>query len=299
MKTGSQNSSLFDFFGFQDIVFAKPEWFYTVVSIAVLPAACPVSTFSVTSNVSLPEFKEGAAEFLLMLCAMYDDPVIAVNAASETEDEGSSGWIRVAGPEDARTIVARLQLPSLTPLNLVLAVRTSGGQGQKLLSQFSETAIQLSLEDRATSRPQGKQPVLRHQARWWTDSERKSTRLTTSYPSELPMLLFPKEFEQGLFLRPSEQGPVVAVLRNAFPAFASVATAHVEIEHTEAGPFEFSIALLAPDQEAVWQKAGPTNALAFSGWIKVREQLKLHNLKARLAPAHSSSTAVPKTMGAP
>ena len=39
MKTGSQNSSLFDFFGFQDIVFAKPEWFYTVVSIAVLLAA--------------------------------------------------------------------------------------------------------------------------------------------------------------------------------------------------------------------------------------------------------------------
>ncbi|MGB9143045.1 MAG: DUF6212 domain-containing protein [Aestuariivirga sp.] len=264
----------------------------SVVSIAVLSAACPISTFSVTSRVSLPEFKEGAAEFLLMLCAMYDDPVIAVNAASETEDEGSSGWIRVAGPEDARTIVAQLQLPSLTPLNLVLAVRTSGGQGQELLSQFSETAIQLSLEDRAASRPQGKPPVLRHQARWWTDSERKSTRLTTSHPSELPMLLFPKEFEQGLFLRPSEQGPIVAVLQNVFPAFASVATAHVEIDHAEAGPFEFSIALLAPGQEAVWQKAGPTNALAFSGWIKVRERFKLHNLKARLAEKVPSSLSV-------
>ncbi len=38
MKTGSQNSSLFDLFGIQDIVFAKPDWFYAVLSVAALLA---------------------------------------------------------------------------------------------------------------------------------------------------------------------------------------------------------------------------------------------------------------------
>ncbi len=36
MKTGSQNSNLFDFLGFQDIVFGNPKWFYPVLSVAAL-----------------------------------------------------------------------------------------------------------------------------------------------------------------------------------------------------------------------------------------------------------------------
>ncbi len=38
MKTGSQNSNLFDLMGFQDIVFGNPDWFYAVLSVAVLLA---------------------------------------------------------------------------------------------------------------------------------------------------------------------------------------------------------------------------------------------------------------------
>ena len=38
MKIGSQNSSLYDLLGFQEIVFGNPEWFYVVVSVAALLA---------------------------------------------------------------------------------------------------------------------------------------------------------------------------------------------------------------------------------------------------------------------
>ncbi len=38
MKTGSQNTNLIDFVGFQDIVFGKPEWFYAILSVASLLA---------------------------------------------------------------------------------------------------------------------------------------------------------------------------------------------------------------------------------------------------------------------
>jgi len=38
MKTGSQNSNPSDFLGFQEIVLGRPEWFYTVVTVAVLLA---------------------------------------------------------------------------------------------------------------------------------------------------------------------------------------------------------------------------------------------------------------------
>ena len=38
MKTGSQTANTFDFLGYQEIVLGRPEWFYTVVTIAVLLA---------------------------------------------------------------------------------------------------------------------------------------------------------------------------------------------------------------------------------------------------------------------
>ncbi len=49
MNTGSQNSSLLDFFGFQDIVFAKPEWLYAVVSVAVFLAAITLGSYRKSS----------------------------------------------------------------------------------------------------------------------------------------------------------------------------------------------------------------------------------------------------------
>ncbi len=38
MKTGSQNSNPSDFLGFQEIVFGRPEWFYTVMTVAAFLA---------------------------------------------------------------------------------------------------------------------------------------------------------------------------------------------------------------------------------------------------------------------
>ena len=51
MKTGSQNSNPSDFLGFQEIVLGRPEWFYTVVMVAVLLA---VFTFWSYRRSSMP-----------------------------------------------------------------------------------------------------------------------------------------------------------------------------------------------------------------------------------------------------
>ena len=45
MKTESTNSSFFDVFGFQEIVFGKPEWFYFVVTAAVMLAAFTIWSY--------------------------------------------------------------------------------------------------------------------------------------------------------------------------------------------------------------------------------------------------------------
>ncbi len=45
MKTESMNSSFFDVFGFQEIVFGKPEWFYFVVAAAVLLSAFTIWSY--------------------------------------------------------------------------------------------------------------------------------------------------------------------------------------------------------------------------------------------------------------
>src|SRR5262249_16641642 len=102
------------------------------------------------------------------------------------------------------------------------------------------------------------------------------------YKSELPLLLFPKEHEGGIFIRPSLAGPVVAAIRYGFPAFAREVLARVEIAHDEASPFEFAMALTPSHAEVNWRGSGPPNALAFSGWVRVKEPFKLHDIKLRL-----------------
>jgi hypothetical protein len=101
-------------------------------------------------------------------------------------------------------------------------------------------------------------------------------RLAVNYPSELPLMLFPRE--GGLFLRPSEIGPVVAVLDETFPPFARRATGSVEIAHREASSFEFALALGRPDQPTDWTSERPAHCLAFSGWRRVEEKFKLHEI---------------------
>jgi glycosyltransferase involved in cell wall biosynthesis len=261
------------------------------VSIAVLPAACPVSTISATCKVSIAEYGTGAGECLVMICAMYDDPVIAVEAASALGIEGSSGWLPVSDGNAATTIVAGLEFPSQTPQNLIFAIRTATNKPQKILGHFFDTTVQSSAESPVVGSPIGKAPVLKHRMRQWTEDERRSARLITDNHSELPLLLFPKTLEDGLFLRPAENGPVVAIIDRIFPAFANSVTARVEIAHDEGGPFEFAVAIVPPDGQMIWQKAGPLDKFAFSGWIKVSERHVFHELTAKLSdkvPAHLS-----------
>jgi hypothetical protein len=101
-------------------------------------------------------------------------------------------------------------------------------------------------------------------------------RLGNSYPSELPPLLFPRE--GGLFLRPSGMGPVTVVLDHCFPSFARRAVAYVEIAHDEASPFDFAMALTRSDQTADWSSDIPSNCIAFSGWHRVEDKFKLHEI---------------------
>jgi hypothetical protein len=56
----------------------------------------------------------------------------------------------------------------------------------------------------------------------------------------------------------------------------------VEIAHEEASPFDFAIALTLPQSEVKWQDGGPKNAVAFSGWNRVTEKFKLHDIKLRV-----------------
>jgi GT2 family glycosyltransferase len=128
-------------------------------------------------------------------------------------------------------------------------------------------------------------------------------RLGVSYPSELPPLLFPRE--GGLFLRPSSNGPVTAVLDEGFPPFARRAIGHVEIAHAEASPFDFAMALTRSDHMASWSSDIPENCVAFSGWRRVEDRFKLQeivleikhiatifftlNLAIRLPPASNAS----------
>ena len=109
-----------------------------------------------------------------------------------------------------------------------------------------------------------------------------SAKLVTTYPAELPLLLFPKDVEDGIFLRPSTRGPVVAVIRGGFPAFAQRLLGQVEIAHEEASSFEFAVALTLPDEDLQWRSSGPKNSVGFSGWLRVEDRFKLHDIGVKL-----------------
>ena len=84
------------------------------------------------------------------------------------------------------------------------------------------------------------------------------------------MLLVDKN-HGGIFLRPHKDGPVAGRLEGMFPAFAKRITAEVEIAHEEAGPFEFALVLVRPEQRIDWNKDISSQAAAWSGWKRVTE----------------------------
>lgn len=253
------------------------------LSVAVLAAACPASTRSVLATISLAQAESEPAEFLLLLCPMHLDPLVAAMSAygSDAED-GVSGWITLSTPGLPSNLEARLSTPSTTPLNLVVAVRSQSLRKGSVLGCFAAITIRTSVSDRISRRPRLGAPEHKLRARYWTEAERKRIRLLTHYKSELPLLLFPKEFEGGIFIRPSSDGPVVAVMDNAFPAYAREILGKVEVAHEHASAFEFAMALTIPGQDTKWKAAGPRNAMAFSGWIRVEEKFKLHEIRMRI-----------------
>jgi glycosyltransferase involved in cell wall biosynthesis len=276
----------------------EPDQFFLecrgrAISLAVLPAAVPSSTMTVNCKISLAQLRAQGAEFLALLCPMHDDPMAAVKAIGVGGADKCSGWIGLEAPGGSSSLEVRLPVPLTTPMNLVLALRSRDERAESVLGCFESLTINMSLEQLAMQRPRLGAPPHRRRARVWTNSERKSTRLVTNYASKLPLLLFPKEVDGGLFLRPSTQGPVIAAIDGGFPAFAQELRAQVEIAHDEASSFEFAVALTPPDADLAWRTAGPKNAMAFSGWIRVDDKFKLHDITLKLV----EKMAMPLTIG--
>lgn len=276
-------------------------------SVAVLVAGCPTGTNRVSATVSLEQAIVVATEFLILLAPTHIDPILAVRQATTELKDGSSGWCNVSYDYESRRIEANLSIPAERPLNLILAVRARDDETAKpTLGRFSDISLRQTLGAVNARRPRIGPPPAKQRSRHWTHSEMSSAKLLKDYQSQLPMLMFPPDGD-GLFLRPSVQGIVVANLMWAFPPFARKAIASVEIAHEESSPFEFAIALTRPVDNIEWIGEKPTECVAFSGWLRVENKFQLHqitvevrevlrthlsvNLAIRLPPGSSSSPA--------
>jgi hypothetical protein len=56
----------------------------------------------------------------------------------------------------------------------------------------------------------------------------------------------------------------------------------VEIAHDAASPFEFALALMPPSSQIEWAGEKPPNSLAFSGWVRVDDTFRLHDVTVAL-----------------
>ena len=250
-------------------------------SIAVLPAGCPSSTVGAFLTASLDQELADPAEMLLMLAPFHLDPVIAVQGAARNPDEGSSGWCAVSRPFVPRKLEAVLSAPSDRPVNLILAVRRKEGESTAVLGCFSAAGFKVSLGNRAAHRPRLGPPPTKRRARTLAREEIGTPRLLSRYPSELPLLLLDPN-DGGIFLRPVEHGPTVATIELGFPSFARGMIGQVEIAHDAASPFEFALALAPASSPIEWSGDKPRHFLAFSGWVRVEETFKLHDVAVTL-----------------
>jgi glycosyltransferase involved in cell wall biosynthesis len=251
------------------------------ISAAVLSAGIPASTISVSSQVSMVDAVDGELECLLLVCQMFEDPIVAVQSVSDQQRHGNSGWIAIGSDRISSELAIYFSNPTLATSNLVLALRSRTRAGKSLTGCFESISIRVGLEDQVGRPRLGKSPP-GQRGRTWTNDERTSAHLETPYSSQLPLLMFPRDLEDGIFLRPSTQGPVVASIDRGFPAFANRMKAQVEIAHSEASPFEFAVALSLPGTDVRWRASGPKNAVGFSGWIKVEEQFTIRDLEVKL-----------------
>jgi hypothetical protein len=223
-------------------------------------------------------------EFMIGLAPVDADPGLAINSgtAAGTQLVASSGWTAVSNPNEARTIAARLSQASDRPLSLILGVRLAADATEDVsLGSFSHVTEHRAFSPGAVRRPRLGAPPQRQRARVLTADELRTARLVTNYPSRYPILKFISA-DEGIFLRPSEKGTVVATLPWAFRPFARKVIANVEIAHEHASPFEFAMALGRPDVPVVWTGDAPKACLAFSGWLRVEEKFELRTLTVEM-----------------
>lgn len=246
-------------------------------SVVILPAGCPAATISVSATIALDQPKVEPTEFMLLLVPTHLNPALAVEQADSKPVDGSSGWNLLALPQQTRRIEARLSAPSSSAMNLVMAVRPAMEHRDKTtIGHFTGVTIRRLLGAEQARRPRLGAPPTRLRAREVWREEFGQAKLVTKYPSQLPLLLFPPE--NGLFLRPSKKGPVVAVLEWSFPPFARQAIGYAEIAHEDSSPFEFAMALTRHGQPADWSTETPGNCVEFSGWKLVEEKFQLQEI---------------------
>ena len=250
-------------------------------SYAVLPACCPEGTLTVSLIVSMDQELAAASDIMLLLVPLSKDPRVALETAGDIEGPGSSGWVHVTRGYTEVAIAATLPSASPGPLSLLVAVRARSGTKSTVLACFSKLTISVPALDRMRRRPRlGAPPSMQRSRRLWPD-EYQQAKLLTTYPSTLPALMFAPE-NGGIFLRPSEHGPVIAIMHGALPAFARGMLARVEVAHEESSPFEFAMALCEPSNSLTWVDGQPSQYQAFSGWVRVDECFKLVDIEARV-----------------
>ncbi len=264
-------------------------------SIAILPAGCPAATASAFVTASLDQELAGAAEMLLLLAPLHQDPLVAVMGAKQSPAEGSSGWCAVSHSFSARKLEAQLPVPSDAPLNLILAVRAkegavgpNSGVAKSVLGCFSGIGFKVSFGQRAGLRPRLGPPPTKRRARAIEREELSRARLVSNNASELPLLLLDPG-DGGIFLRPTKSGPTAALIEYGFPSFARGLIGRVEIAHEAASPFEFALALTLNATSVGWTGEKPRDCLAFSGWVRVEETFKLHDVALTLPDLTASA----------
>jgi glycosyltransferase involved in cell wall biosynthesis len=247
------------------------------VAFVVKGGGFPAGAMSVAATVSLDDALARPAEFLILAAPADVEPRLALRQATEQPADGSSGWCQVSHTHEPRVIAAWMSAPASRPHNLILAVRPISGSEEPNLGCFSAVTVKTVLGTKEARHPRLGPPPARLRAREWTRDEIKSVKLVTNRRSVLPLLLIPPNNE-GIFLRPSAEGNVVATLPWGFPPFARKVIGRVEIAHEEASPFEFAMALTRATEAVEWDGERPKQHQAFSGWLRVEEAFRLHEL---------------------
>lgn len=247
--------------------------------IVVLAGGCPTGTSAFSVNVSLDEAVTDGVEFFLALTEPGEDPVAAVAKGEHGLSSGTSGWLALRLPGEGAKLTASLEQPATRARNVVLAMRARHNKKNVSTGCFSAMKIITAVPPEELRRPRTKAPSGLLRSRLMTRDEANSAKLVTSYPSMFPLLLL--DPDRGLYVRPNPGGPVVASMTSIVPPRASKVLAKVMIDHEDAGPFEFAMALHVPERVPVWDDSGPDQCLGFSGWVKVADHFRPHDVVVR------------------